>query len=85
MTGIRIEEAAEHVRIFFEAQPPAKLRYDLKLAGFRWKPRLRAWQRKRTAAAGEAIGRLLGATYPTPAKFAKLPSNDSVSVYEGAK
>lgn len=54
--GVRLIENAElnRVQLIFDAKPPAEVRRQLKLRGFRWSPTEGAWQRHLTSGAWQA-------------------------------
>ena len=59
--GVRIDEAENRVRIWFEAKPSEEVRARLKSAGFRWAPSVGAWHRHASPAAWYAARRVIGA------------------------
>jgi hypothetical protein len=65
--GVRIDEAENRVRIFFDAKPPVEMRTALKGAGFRWAPSVGAWQRHASGYAWDDAKRITKATATEPA------------------
>ena len=65
--GVRIDEAENRVRIFFNAKPPVEMRTALKGAGFRWAPSVGAWQRHASGYAWDDAKRITRATATEPA------------------
>ncbi len=61
LPGVRIEEAENRVRVFFDAKPADAVRAALKGAGFRWSPTVAAWQRHASNAAWYEAKRILDA------------------------
>ncbi|MEO8798328.1 MAG: DUF3560 domain-containing protein, partial [Polyangiaceae bacterium] len=64
--GVRVEEAENRVRIFFDAKPDEATRSTLKKSGFRWSPTSGAWQRHASNAAWYEAKRI--ARVDTPGK-----------------
>ena len=80
LSGARIEEADNRVRILFEAKPDEATRTALKGAGFRWSPTVGAWQRHASNAAWYEAKRILSVdTSVTSAASTSLHRSGSVS------
>ncbi len=63
-----VEEDAEanRLRIYFDMKPEKEVRDALKSNGFRWAPKVGAWQRQRGEAAFRAAETVLGIEIPRP-------------------
>ena len=63
---MRVDEAENRVRIFFDNKPPVEMRTALKGAGFRWAPSVGAWQRHASNYAWDDAKRITKLTVPAP-------------------
>jgi hypothetical protein len=77
--GVRIDEAENRVRIFFDAKPAVEMRTALKGAGFRWAPSVGAWQRHASNFAWDDAKRItqLKASAPAPSPPPAKPAPEA--------